>query len=491
MKTPTSLAMATMLTAGALAFLPSALHAEQATPKPVLLVLANRDFYAPDYFPLRAALSAEGIPVRVAATTTGPAVPHGGNPDDVVRPDIALASVEAADYSAIAFVGGWGASSYQYAFQGTYANAAYRPDAATAEAVNRVIGDLLAQNKPVAAICHGVSVLAWARVDGTSPLSGRTVTGYPWGGPGFRMRGVDYADGAVPTRWHVEMNGALMVPSESVGDPATASDDVIVDGRIITAQDWASAPAFGRAIAAEVKRSIAPTPKRVLMVIANQDFWYREYAEPRAALEAAGVVVEVAAAEAVTSYPHAGSGYTDGSGAVTPDLSIADALALAAADPARYSAIAFVGGWGASAYQYAYAGTYQNAFYNGSLALRENVADLIDLFVSRGKFVTALCHGVSVLAYARVNGQPLLQGRTVVAWPGYAPAEMGPNGGTVQRLTRNHIESQGATMLSTNSVGDPRSAADDVVVDGRIITGESFDAAREFGIVLARELLAE
>ena len=41
MKTPTSLAMATMLTAGALAFLPSALHAEQATPKPVLLVLAK------------------------------------------------------------------------------------------------------------------------------------------------------------------------------------------------------------------------------------------------------------------------------------------------------------------------------------------------------------------------------------------------------------------------------------------------------------------
>ncbi len=490
MKTPTSLAMSMMLMAGALAVPTAELHAE-ATPLPVLLVIANRDFYGPDYFPLRAALEAEGMTVRVAAATTAPALPHGGNPAETVRPDVALADVSAADYSAIAFVGGWGASSYQYAFEGTYANAAYRPDRLTSEAVNRVIGDLLAENKPVAAICHGVSVLAWARVDGTSPLSGRTVTGYPWGGPGFRMRGEDYADGAVATRWHVETNGAVMVPSESVGDPTTAADDVIVDGRIITAQDWAAAPAFGRAIAAEVKRALAPAPKRVLMVIANQDFWYREYAEPRAALEAAGVLVDVAAAEAVASFPHADSGYTDSSGVVTPDLSIASALALAASDPDRYSAIAFVGGWGASSYQYAYGGTYQNASYNGALAVREDVADLIDLFVSRGKFVTALCHGVSVLAYARVNGQPLLQGRTVVAWPGYAPAEVGPNGGTVQRLTRNHIESQGATMLPTNSVGNPWSATDDVVVDGRIITGESFDSAREFGVVLARELLAE
>ena len=36
--------------------------------------------------------------------------------------EVLAVRTDAADYSAIAFVGGWGASSYQYAFSGTYAN---------------------------------------------------------------------------------------------------------------------------------------------------------------------------------------------------------------------------------------------------------------------------------------------------------------------------------------------------------------------------------
>lgn len=462
-------------------------------PAPVLLVLANRDFYAPDYGPLRSALEAEGLTVRVAAATLEPCVPHGGDPAEAVRPDVPLSLVNAAEYSALAFVGGWGASSYQYAFPGTYHEAAYRPDLATAQAVSRVIGDALAAGKPVSAICHGVSVLAWARVDGVSPLAGRRVAAYSGGAPGFRYGGVDHADGAVPTRWHVETNGAFMVPSGSVGDPATTTDDVIVDGHVITAEDWAAAPALGRTLASEVRRRQPPAPagKRVLMVIANTHFWYREYAEPRAALEAAGIQVDVAAARAVTSYPHAGSGYTDADGAVRPDLSIADALLVARDEPERWSAIVFVGGWGASSYQYAYGGTYLEPAYNGSPAVRQDVSELIGLFVERDRWVTALCHGVTVLAYARVDGHGLLEGRTVVAWPGYAPAEVGRDGSAVQRLTRAHVEANGALVLPTNSVGDPRRSDDDVVVDGRIITGESFDAAAAFGSVLAGKVLSE
>ncbi len=48
---------------------PAAAQAPPAPPAPVLLVLANRDFYAPDYGPLRASLEAEGLTVRVAAGT--------------------------------------------------------------------------------------------------------------------------------------------------------------------------------------------------------------------------------------------------------------------------------------------------------------------------------------------------------------------------------------------------------------------------------------
>ena len=37
-----------------------------------------------------------------------------------MTPDLPLSAVNAADYSAIVFVGGWGSSQYQYGFAGTY-----------------------------------------------------------------------------------------------------------------------------------------------------------------------------------------------------------------------------------------------------------------------------------------------------------------------------------------------------------------------------------
>jgi len=45
--------------------------------------------------------------------------------------------------------------------------------------------------------------------------------------------------------------------------------------------------------------------------------------------------------------------------------------------------------------------------------LRNTVNQLITDFVHQGKYVTALCHGVSVLAWARVDGQSLLAGKQV------------------------------------------------------------------------------
>ena len=74
----------------------------------------------------------------------------------------------------------------------------------------------------------------------------------------------------------------------------------------------------------------------------------------------------------------------------------------------------------------------------------------------------------------------------MVAWAGTAPGSNVANSGT----TRWHIESNGATMLASRSVGDPTTAADDVVIDGKIITAENFDSARRFGQVIAAQLLA-
>ncbi len=218
-------------------------------PLPVLLVIANQDFNYADYVGVRASLEARGLPVIVAAGQTHLAQPQGLGAGNPVQPDLALASTAAGDYSAIVFVGGWGASSYQYAFEGTYHNTAYQPRPEITQEVNRVIKDFTLADKPVAAICHGVSVLAWARVDGTSPLQGRVVVGTAGGSPGFRSGRLDYPDAEQPVRWQVERNGATMLTSRSVGNPLSATDDVVVDGRIITAENYESAARFAELIA--------------------------------------------------------------------------------------------------------------------------------------------------------------------------------------------------------------------------------------------------
>ena len=93
---------------------------------------------------------------------------------------------------------------------------------------------------------------------------------------------------------------------------------------------------------------------------ATFELWIRHLPESRnylicAGLEQLGVRVEVAAATRDVCRPHFGSGQGPDGGLVNPDL------ALTEADASRYSAIVFVGGWGASSYQYAFAGTYANA----------------------------------------------------------------------------------------------------------------------------------
>lgn len=224
--------------------------ADAAEVQPVLMVIANQDFYYREYADTRASLESRGVGVVVAAGTTAPAISQssGGTPR-VVQPDIAVADAAAGDYSAIVFVGGWGASSYQYAFEGTYQNAAYRGDSAVVAGVNRLINDFVDQDKYVAGICHGVSVLAWARVDGVSPIRGRAVVAWAGGGPAFRLGGRDYPDSRVPLRWQIEANGGLMPLSAAIGDPISSADDVWVDGRIITAENYTSAAWFGRVLA--------------------------------------------------------------------------------------------------------------------------------------------------------------------------------------------------------------------------------------------------
>lgn len=220
--------------------------------------------------------------------------------------------------------------------------------------------------------------------------------------------------------------------------------------------------------------------KRVLIVIANQDFFYREYADPRAQLERAGIEVEVAAGRRTMCRPHANSGQR-GDGSVMPDWALADV------DVSRFDAIMFSGGWGSSMYQFAFPGSYRKAVYNGDDRTKEVVNRLLNEFVEQDKIVGALCHGISVLAWARVDGKSLLAGRRAVGSPRQSPA------GTYPRLrqtplSRWNVEANGARVTPMRSIGDPTTSADDVLVDGKLITGEDDNSAELFGRTLAAML---
>ena len=237
---------------------------------PVLLVVADQnDFYYQEYNDTRISLEQAGLTVKVAATTTQRSVPHPGSgqpwyTDGGVTPDIALADVNAADYSAIAFVGGWGSSMYQYAFSGDYANSAYDGDLATKQIVNNLINDFVEADKYVAAICHGVTVLAWARVDGVSPLDGKTVSVPHIGSPAVDYNGISYGNFQLGQYEQVVANGARANQlSGQYGESWTVTDDVVVDGKIITAENYDAALEFGRVIAREVQAAAdsgAPAP---------------------------------------------------------------------------------------------------------------------------------------------------------------------------------------------------------------------------------------
>lgn len=220
---------------------------------------------------------------------------------------------------------------------------------------------------------------------------------------------------------------------------------------------------------------------RVLVVIANQHFFYREYADPREELEKAGIRVDVAAGRKAECRPHSGSGEGRDGGAVRPDVAIGEVKA------ADYDAIFFSGGWGSSMYQYAFRGSYAERAYNGDRETKEAVNKLINDFVKQDKYVGGICHGVSVLAWSRVGGKSLLAGKQAVA-----PQRDGPagvyEGRQAQPPSRWNSEFNGAKLAPAGSVGNPRDPRDDVLVDGKIITAEDDQAARQFGVVLARLL---
>jgi protease I len=184
----------------------------------------------------------------------------------------------------------------------------------------------------------------------------------------------------------------------------------------------------GEAAEEEVEGKPPAAGKKAVMVIACKDFRDEELAEPRKALEEAGVAVTVAA----TSL----EGCKGMKGAeVTPDALVSDLVAD------EYDLAVFVGGSGSAAY-------YED----------EDVLAFAREADEDGLVIGAICLAPGILAKAGV-----LDGLEVTAYD----ADM----------ARKALEEGGATYT-----GDP------VTVDGVVVTGNGPEAASQFGEKLVEVL---
>ena len=165
---------------------------------------------------------------------------------------------------------------------------------------------------------------------------------------------------------------------------------------------------------------------RVLMVIAPQVFRDEEYAVPREVLESRGA--EVVTASSRTGTCHGKLGMT------------AEAtLALDGVDPVAYDAIVLVGGGGAE------------IFFDDPLA-----HEIAREAVALDRVVAAICIAPSILAHA----------------------------GVLRGIQATAFESQKSDLKVHGAVW----SRGPVEVDGRIITGNGPDAARDFGLSIAKAL---
>lgn len=93
-------------------------------PLPVLMVVADQqDFYYQESGETRPSAESAESAKDVAEESGQPAMPELRQIDADVTQILTTAGVDASEYSAIVFVGGWGSSMYQYDFPGDYGNA--------------------------------------------------------------------------------------------------------------------------------------------------------------------------------------------------------------------------------------------------------------------------------------------------------------------------------------------------------------------------------
>ncbi|RFU74277.1 chaperone hsp31 [Trichoderma arundinaceum] len=107
---------------------------------------------------------------------------------------------------------------------------------------------------------------------------------------------------------------------------------------------------------------------------------------------------------------------------------------------------------------------------------------LIEEFYNAGKVVAAVCHGPIALVNAVVDGKPLLNGRRAT---GFSNAEEDAIklSEAMPALLEDEIKRVGGTYVKADALWKEQ-----VVVDGRIITGQNPNSAQGVGIAIAQAI---
>ncbi len=154
--------------------------------KPVLMVVADEDFFDPEYMQPKAALEAEGYKVRLASIGGVKAVGLNGLE---VKPDVAVAKASAEQYGALMLVGGYGAVQF-------YGN----------KPLIALIQDFHAQGKLIGAQCYspvvvaeagllkGAAATCWSTQSSLLNAAGASYTGNPVEVVGRIVTGVSGTD---------------------------------------------------------------------------------------------------------------------------------------------------------------------------------------------------------------------------------------------------------------------------------------------------------
>jgi protease I len=167
--------------------------------KKILLIIAFHDFQDHEYGKTREILENQGAEIKVASSEKPEAQGKFGTR---VKVDLLLSETKVEEFEAVVFIGGPGAVDYRE-----------DPEAL------RLAKEAFSQNKILAAICIAPTILARAGV-----LQGKKAT--VWSGPGDKE----------PIRI-LEEEGAAFVDQE-----------VVQDGKIITANGPGAAEAFAETI---------------------------------------------------------------------------------------------------------------------------------------------------------------------------------------------------------------------------------------------------